>query len=324
MIDGRTNVAAASLLAGRLGRLIAIILFVTAPAGAFTVTLHDAEVSGREIRLGDVVTFGGVAPTAAAEIAAMPIGTAPAPGRERMIPLETIRIYLLRAGFLPGQIALEGQRPPVVTRPGRIVASEEIGRTVVERLRPRIAPGMEISVTRVSALPMLPPGPLAIEAEAPRSIERHMTIAITVSAGGETARGFVTLKAVRPGSVVIAARRLERGHVIAAGDLTTRAADLMAESDDVLLDARPIIGQLVSRFIPEGAVLTAGSVEEESLVRRGARITLVASIPGMELRVAGEALEDGRLGRLVRVRNLESRRIVSARVTGAGEVKVVE
>jgi flagella basal body P-ring formation protein FlgA len=321
VIGGRTNAVAASLLAGRL---VAFFLFVAAPAGAFTVTLHDAEVSGREIRLGDVVTLGGVASTAAAEIAAMPIGTAPAPGSERMIPLETIRIYLLRAGFLPGQIALAGCRPPVVTRPGRIVASEEIGRTVIDRLRSRIAPGMEVSVTRVSALPMLPPGPLAIEVEALRSIERHMTVAITVSAGGETARGFVTLKAVRPGVVVTAARRLERGHVITASDLTTRAADLMAESDEALSDARPIIGQLVARFIPEGAVLTAGSVTEESLVRRGDRITLVASIPGMELRVMGEALEEGRLGRLIRVRNLESRRIISARVTGAGEVMVVE
>jgi flagella basal body P-ring formation protein FlgA len=58
------------------------------------------------------------------------------------------------------------------------------------------------------------------------------------------------------------------------------------------------------------------------LVRRGQRVTLIATIGGLEVRAQGEAIADaGPTGR-VRVLNLASRRIVEGQVESREQVRV--
>ena len=62
--------------------------------------------------------------------------------------------------------------------------------------------------------------------------------------------------------------------------------------------------------LPAGAVLTAGDLLPDFMVRQGEDVTLVAAVDGIEVRAAGLALQNGRQGALIRVQNASSAKVV--------------
>jgi flagellar basal body P-ring formation protein FlgA len=62
--------------------------------------------------------------------------------------------------------------------------------------------------------------------------------------------------------------------------------------------------------MPAGAVLTAGDLLPDFMVRQGEDVTLVAAVDGIEVRAAGLALQNGRQGALIRVQNASSAKVV--------------
>lgn len=76
------------------------------------------------------------------------------------------------------------------------------------------------------------------------------------------------------------------------------------------------------RNIRAGQVLTPNLVKAQKLVLRGQHITIVAQNGGLNLRVKGKALMDGQQGQTIKVKNLNSKKLIYARVISAGIVKV--
>jgi flagella basal body P-ring formation protein FlgA len=66
------------------------------------------------------------------------------------------------------------------------------------------------------------------------------------------------------------------------------------------------------------ATLRAG--DDLIAVRRKQAVVMKINGPGFSIRGLGEALDDGRCGDVVRVRNLDSKRIVKATVLADGSV----
>jgi flagella basal body P-ring formation protein FlgA len=72
-----------------------------------------------------------------------------------------------------------------------------------------------------------------------------------------------------------------------------------------------------------GQVLYAHDIQPALLVRRGQLIAVsMQGVPGLRITARLEALQDGRHGQSVRLRNTESGRIVSAVVSGPGEARL--
>ena len=66
-------------------------------------------------------------------------------------------------------------------------------------------------------------------------------------------------------------------------------------------------------------MLTASVVEFPILVRRGDRISIRSHSGGISVRANAEALDNGRYGERIRVRNLQSAKVIEVTVTAAGE-----
>jgi flagella basal body P-ring formation protein FlgA len=62
--------------------------------------------------------------------------------------------------------------------------------------------------------------------------------------------------------------------------------------------------------LPAGAVLTSEDLLPDFMVHQGEQVTLVAAIGGIEVRAAGLALQNGRQGALISVRNATSSKVV--------------
>lgn len=156
-------------------------------------------------------------------------------------------------------------------------------------------------------------------AAANRLGRRSVTIAILVN-GKEEGRvklnGDLTLHA----DVVCAAKKLDRHHLISANDLTVVRREV--GSLDPLFLRRPeeAIGKQLKISLQPGAILSQPQLASPTLVKRGDRVTIMAHSGEVKVTVPGEAKGNGAAGELVRVKNLMSRKEITARVVEHGVV----
>ena len=86
--------------------------------------------------------------------------------------------------------------------------------------------------------------------------------------------------------------------------------------------AKLLANMEAKRNIRAGQVLTPNVLRAQKMVLRGEHITIVAQNGGLNLRVKGKALMDGQMGQTIKVKNLNSKKLIYARVISAGMVKV--
>ncbi len=139
---------------------------------------------------------------------------------------------------------------------------------------------------------------------------------------GATWSLYVPMHVSASAEVMIINRPLPRGTIVHAADLRSERRDLAALAYGYVLHAKQADGQRVTRSLSEGTVLTPNVLAAPKWVKRGERVTVVAQSGGMEIRMTGEALMDGTEGALVRVRNINSARVVEGTVIAQGVIQV--
>lgn len=107
------------------------------------------------------------------------------------------------------------------------------------------------------------------------------------------------------------------------------AADVVAESRLVsglavgyVTDLSQLAHSTLRQPLAAGAVLTSNELLPDFMVRQGQQVVLIAAADGIRVRAPGLALQDGRLGALVRVQNASSDKVVQGVVASEGVVDV--
>ncbi len=135
-------------------------------------------------------------------------------------------------------------------------------------------------------------------------------------------RLYVPVKQRRSQEVVVLTRSVAAGQTLTADALATEQRDASRVAGGALSDPAQAAGQVVRRALQAGAVLGAGDLAAQRVVRRGDQVALVSRRGGVEVRVAGRALGDAGIDERVSVENLSSRRILQGRVGPGGDVLV--
>jgi flagella basal body P-ring formation protein FlgA len=116
---------------------------------------------------------------------------------------------------------------------------------------------------------------------------------------------------------------------VAANETLTNAQVALERRDisgiaDPITNPQEIVGQNSRRMLRPGDILRSGQLSSPILVKRGDAVTMVARRDGIEVSVAGEALDAGAQGAIVRVRNPGSGQVMRMRVAGPGTVEPVD
>jgi flagella basal body P-ring formation protein FlgA len=154
------------------------------------------------------------------------------------------------------------------------------------------------------------------------SFRNWMVLMEAAGADGSRRTFWVTVNVVVRARVVTAARRLPYGRRLTEADLALALRELKDPKSEYFRDVREVAGMTLRRSITDGDPLTRAAVTNPVLVRVGDTVRLVLSKPGVQLSTLARAEQAGKLGAVVRVRNLDSSRPVSALVTGEKEVQV--
>ncbi len=120
--------------------------------------------------------------------------------------------------------------------------------------------------------------------------------------------------------VVVAAVNLQAGQVLHPEHLKLEKLDAEKISKAHYLEIAGLEGQELVRAVRAGEALRMSDLRQATLIRRGELVVMtVGSAATFQISVKAEALQDGKLGEQIRLRNTESGRTLSAIVTGKGQ-----
>lgn len=121
-------------------------------------------------------------------------------------------------------------------------------------------------------------------------------------------------------SVLVATADIAAGKPIASDSLALEKRNI-SNAQDALGNADELINQGSRRAIRAGQVLQRRMLQPLQLVRRNQPVHIVAHKEQIEVTVPGIALDNGGQDEIIRVRNVTTGRIISARVTSLGTVE---
>jgi flagella basal body P-ring formation protein FlgA len=122
--------------------------------------------------------------------------------------------------------------------------------------------------------------------------------------------------------IIVSNRYLGRGTTLDKSDIKTEERDVSVLSRGYISNPVQAIGKVLKQPVKNSGVITPDLLDKPLLVKNGEQVIILAKNNGIEVRMKGKALTNGSVGDLVRIRNINSRRIVEARVISEGLVNV--
>lgn len=205
-------------------------------------------------------------------------------------------------------------------------SNERIRATAVRFVADQSAPTAKVEAAAMDTRLRLPGCPQPLRASAPNPANRGgWSVAVTCDlpgGAGSLWSIFVPVRVADLRPVVVLARPLAPNQPITADALALEPRDIATLSFGYLSDPQQAIGQTLRRPLSPGATLTPDALAAQKLIKRGALITIVGRVGGLEVRAQGKALGDGGGGERISVENVSSHRVVEGVIRDSGNVEV--
>jgi len=323
------------------GRFCILMIFVLAAAflwtwpaaldagQATTIRVYErAEIEGDEVMLGQMAEIEGSDPRWVQHLKEIVIGRAPLPGKTRQYDQRYLEMRLKMHHVDLSAVVLEVPQLVEVVRSHLTVQETEIKQIVSEFILRNISRDnktVRIKEIRVPQRVILPKGRIAYQVAAPRSTELMGKCSFSIDFivdGHVQKKAWATATIEIRGPVVVTRKPLGRYKPITEDDIELQTIDLSDLSGDVITDPAMVLGKRMRRAVGAQIPLRADLIELPPLVKRGDLVMIVAESNGFKITTLGEVKKKGRLGERIPVANMDSKKILQARVIDANTVQV--
>ncbi len=123
---------------------------------------------------------------------------------------------------------------------------------------------------------------------------------------------------------VVAKRCLKPGEVIGVADVEIRPRRVTSYRDIGVSDLEAVLGQEVARTIAAQGIVLPAMIRKLEIVKRHQLVDIYSRVGAVEVKVTGRALTDGAYGDTISVSFGKQKIIVQGKVTGPGEVTVMQ
>ncbi|MGF6275526.1 flagella basal body P-ring formation protein FlgA [Massilia sp. UYP11] len=164
-------------------------------------------------------------------------------------------------------------------------------------------------------------GPVSVEALDTRQPARMRFVARCPD--GQGWRHDFVVRARMSALVAVTATPVAANQTLGESDVTFERRDVTNLRDPVGVPEEAV-GRSSRRSLRAGEVLRASQLVAPIAVKRGDAVVMTARQDGIEVSMAGEALDAGARGAVVRVKNSASGQVVRMRVLGAGAVQPID
>jgi len=259
---------------------------------------------------------------------AVGLGRAPWAKETIAVSRQTILARLVCSGLPPKQVRMSGAQAVVVSRNEKVVKAAQFLEATEAYLATH-RPGPTGCRWRLCYMPkdlVIPAKEdIKLRAEPAGSApEDHVKVRVAaVAAGREVGSRELLFKLVYPTQQAVTTKE-----ILAGGKITKE--NTMVKT--VFVNRRPAqkadapYGMLASHRLPPGTVLRPGLLRETKppiVVRQNQSVVMCLRGLGFVITAVGRALQEGRAGDLIRIRNVDTNRIITAKVAFDGTVEPV-
>ncbi len=147
---------------------------------------------------------------------------------------------------------------------------------------------------------------------------KHNKNGEVISGDGMVGEIKVQGKIVKLNEVPVLNREMRSGEIITNSDISYAAYPEKRIGDNVVTDPIQLIGQSPKQRISANKIIRESEILPPILIKKGESVNMVYRTEFMTLQVVGYAMEDGRAGDLIRLKNTSSQKIVLATVSDQG------
>jgi flagellar basal body P-ring formation protein FlgA len=153
--------------------------------------------------------------------------------------------------------------------------------------------------------------------------QKNISVPVEVRYQGKSLRSiWVTAEVVVRAELLTATTRILPGKVIAPEDVAMQPVTITDLRTSYYRNPEGILGKVSRRIFSAGEPLTCDSFTEPMLVKTGETVRLRLERDGIVLTSLAKAEQDGKLGQMIRVRNIDYSTLLRVQVTGRAEVRL--
>ncbi len=146
---------------------------------------------------------------------------------------------------------------------------------------------------------------------------------VEVFRGGQMVdKGSVSLDVTIFADLPVPVRNIERHEILSPDLFRSQRFEVTYLTEKILTDLGHVRGCRAKHNLVAGRKVSMTRIEKIPIIEKGGSVTIVGSNTLFEIRAKGVALEDGNLGESIRVRNSDSRKIISVQVVAPGQVEI--
>lgn len=164
-------------------------------------------------------------------------------------------------------------------------------------------------------------GPISARLASDRAISRNNTVRISCNSPDLDYpwQMFLSVRAEVLFPVVVAKRPLGSGDLLDQDSLEVRYVDKTVLRGQQFANIEELLGTRVKRRIAQDSPIFAANL---CFVCKGDAVSIYAKTSSFEIKTLGEAMADGNQGDRIRIKNVNSNKVLEATVIGVGEVEV--
>jgi len=299
--------------------ITALILPLAAAAGDLVSLRQNIAVEGDDITFGDI--FDG-----AGEKSAQVIAPAPLPGKSVIFKATSVA-KLARANGLDWRPTAPVRRIKI-RRSGTNVPFDDIA----NEIRAALEYELDLQLFEVNFATQQTNVKVGTEQDPSVSVENiyinkrsgQFTAELLAPANMENGQRFkISGKVQKQIMVPVLKEFTPSGREIRESDIEHKAMHTAKLGRHAITDAAQLIGKSPRRSVRAGVIINMNNLGDPVTVEKGKLVAVVLRQGGMFLSISGRTLEAGGTGDVIRVENINSRKVIQAQVVNEREVQIL-
>jgi flagella basal body P-ring formation protein FlgA len=314
--------------------VIALLLFLLCglasgdqPGGLHIHMLRTVCLKGKEMHLGGLGIVRGSDAKLVAKVSSIAMGRAPWSTEEIVIDRRTIMSRLAANGVKATEVRLTGAKKTIVTRGDVVFATGKligIAEAFLKKTRPAQGKAKWRLLRKPEGLRVPDGEDIKLQPRLSVNLPSGYVCVEVVAIGGEKEIGVakIPFKIIYSKRQLVAVRNIPSGGVITSDN--TKIVIVTASSKPS--EWTSPYGMISARAVRVGGVVRPSACKPKKpviVIRRNQAVQMKIQMTGFVIVTTGQALQDGRVGELIKVRNTDSKRVVMATVGFDGTVTPV-
>jgi len=300
--------------------------------GKITIELQDSVVlPEKQVVLGDIAYVSCSDPVLLERVNNVLIGNTPCVGNVRRIETAIITARLMDEGFNLNEVTYGSATASLVSVKSTTVRGEDVVRKAKEYLAEKIPSyGNEIIIEsdRVPADKILPASDEDVRLDvSPAEGNRdrgNVQVFVRIFVKDKQYLKIPVFFNVRVyENVVASGRKISRGEILTGYDLVVESIETTKFSASTFSSIDDLVGKRITRLIQPHTPITPEIIDNPPLIKRGECITLLLQSGNLIIVAKGVAKEDGHLGEIIKVKNVDTKKEIQGSVEDSSTVKVV-